>query len=116
MKLLTQKAKFSLHKSQIQIANLKSFSDQFYDSASRLSSSKSSLTFLSLFIYIKHLFVISTSFQSHLIRHSIMQKHLKTLKHSGHSESTRAPGQLEGNRRATGHFKGTRRLLEHSST
>ena len=120
MKLLTQKAKFSLWKSQIQIANLKNFSNQFFDSASRLSSSKSYLTFLSLFIYIKHLFVISTSFQSHLIRHSVMQKAFKdtqmALKHSRHSESTRAPGQSEGNRKAIGHFKDTRSLLEHSST
>ena len=54
IKVPTQKAKFSLYKNQIFIANPKGFSNYRSDFASKLSSSKSSLQFC-LLSYMKHL-------------------------------------------------------------
>ena len=64
----------------------------------------------------KHLFMLSISFKSHLIRHSGTERAFKdtrrTLKHLGHSESTRAVGHSEGTQRAPrGHSEGTQRAL-----
>ena len=106
IKLPTQEAKSNFHKNRIYIADLKSFLNQRFDSASKLSSSKSSIPLISLFIYIKHLFVFSILFSSHLIRHSSTQSALKytrrALKQWRYSKSTRESG--------------TRRALRHLVT
>ena len=88
------------------IYNLKSFSNQRSDSVSKLSSSESSLAFLSSFIYMKHLFILSILFQYYVVRHSSAQVHLKTfIGHSNIPGSQRALGYLESPRRALGHVR-----------
>ena len=63
-----------------------------------------------MFIYIKHLFILSILFQSHLIRHSGTQSAFKdtqrAFKHSKHWESTRAHGGHSDTwaLKALGHF------------
>ena len=65
----------------------------------------------------KHVFMLSILFKSHLIRHSGMgcafKDTQKALEHLRYSESTRAFGHLESTQRALEH-SGTRRALGDS--
>ena len=80
-----------------------------------------SALFFSFSMYIKHLFVLSIQFQSHLIRHSVhsegtqtfkaLRKHSGTLALKGHPEGTqRALGQLESTRSAPRNSRHLRHL------
>ena len=71
IKVATQNTKFNFYKNEIYIVNLKSFSNQRSDSASKLSFPNSFLRFLTLFVYIKHLSILS---MSHLIRQWCRQR------------------------------------------
>ena len=84
IKVLTQKPRFNLYKKQISKTSFKSF--------------LSTLIF-SFWMYIKHVFMLSISFQSHLVKHSAL-------------------GHLEGTWRALGGYLGIRALkaLGHSGT
>ena len=99
IKAPTQKANFNLYKKQISKANFKSFP---------------SALFFSFCIYTKHLFMLSISFKSHLIRHSgtgcTFTDTQRVLEHFRHSESTRALGHSEGTQRAIGGHLGTQHL------
>ena len=78
----------------------------------------------------KHIFMLSILFKSHLIRHSgtehvfeNTQRTFEGLRHSestqralGHSEDTQTLGGHSGTRRTLGHLEGTRALGGHSST
>ena len=66
IKVATQKTKFNLYKNQFYIVDLKRFSNQRSDSASKLSFLNSFLPFLTLFVYIKHLFILSISHLSRI--------------------------------------------------
>ena len=104
------------------IYNLKSFSNQHSDSVSKLSSSESSLAFLSSFIYMKHLF-----YTQHFVpilcgqtfeHASAFKDTYRALKHSRLSESTEVLGEpSEGTRarKALWHLD-TRRALGQLST
>lgn len=100
-KVSTEKVKFNFYKTQIYIANLKSFWKQGSDSASKISFSKSFLAFLPLLIYIRHLSIL---LKSHLIRHS----GAKCI--SRHSKSTQSFKVL------VEHSDIQRTLLGHSGT
>ena len=120
IKVSKQKAKFlqNLYLNQISQTNFKSFSNQQSDTASILSSLNSSLTlflFAFLSFYMKHIFMLSILFKSHLIRHSgtgngfkDTQRAFKHLRHSGtwalgeHSEGTCTLGHF-GIWQALGH-------------
>ena len=109
MKVPMQKSKIQSLQSRVYIANLnlKSFSNQRFDSALKLSYAKSSPLFLSSFICKKHLFLFNILFQSHLIRHSSSQNIFKdTQRALGHSQGTWALKSL-------GHTT-TQRVLGHS--
>ena len=106
LKVPTQKEKFNLHKNQTYLANLKPFSNHSSVSASKLSSLKSSLPFLSLFTSIKHLLIISILFQSYLISYSGTQSAFKDSAHSNIHIKRRT---LEGH-------SDTQRVLEHSES
>ena len=75
-----------------------------------------------LSFYMKHIFLLSILFKSHLIRYSgtglAFKDTLRALKHLRHSESTGALGHSESTRRALGHLMhlGTRTIkaLRHS--
>ena len=86
-----QKRKFNPYRNQIYIANLRTFSNQRSVSALKLSFLKSSLPFVSLFMCIKHLFILRILFQSNLIRRSVTHSaSINTrwaLEDSSHSES-----------------------------
>ena len=58
IKVPTQKAKFSFYKKPIYIANLKIFLNLRFDSASKVSSSKSPLLFISFCSFIKRYFIL----------------------------------------------------------
>ena len=84
IKVLTQKARFNLYKKQISKTSFKSF--------------LSALIF-SFWMYIKHVFMLSISFQPHLVKHSAL-------------------GHLEGTWRALGGYLDIRALkaLGHAET
>ena len=94
IKAPTQKANFNLYKKQISKANFKSFP---------------SALFFSFCIYTKHLFMLSVSFKSHLIRHSGTGCTFTDTQRElfRHSESTRALAHSEGTPRAIGGHLGT---------
>ena len=66
IKVATQKTKFNLYKNQFYIVDLKRFSNQSSDSALKLSFLNSFLPFLTLFVYIKYLFILSVSHLSRI--------------------------------------------------
>ena len=86
-----QKRKFNPYRNQIYIANLRTFPNQRSVSALKISFRKSSPPFVSLFMFIKHLFILSILFQSNLIRRSVTHSaSINTqwaLEHSSHSKS-----------------------------
>ena len=96
IKVSTPKAKFSTCKNQISYASLKGFSNLHSKSASKLSSSKSFLSFLSFFTLIKHILKLRILFQLLLLSHSGTKRSLKS--------------NIQGTRRALGHL-GTQRVL-----
>ena len=107
VKVPTEKARSNLNKTQTFKTNFKSFPNQRSD--------------FSLLHVQKHLFMLSISFQSHLIRHSGAGRTFKdtqtVIKHLRHWESTRALRHSEGTQRALGGHLGTQRALEkHSGT
>ena len=116
IKVPTQRAKFcrKLYINQISQTNFKSFSNQRSDTTSILSSLNSLLPFF-LFpfpsFYMKHTFMLSILFKSHLIRHSgtgrAFKDTLRALEHSKHSESTRALGHSDSTQRALAGHSGT---------
>ena len=67
----------------------------------------------------KHIFLLSILFKSHLIRYSgtgrAFKDTLRALEHLRHSESTGALGHSESTRRALGHLMhlGTRTIIAH---
>ena len=67
----------------------------------------------------KHIFLLSILFKSHLIRYSgtglAFKDTLRALEHLRHSESTGALGHSESTRRALGHLMhlGTRTIMAH---
>ena len=111
----TQKAKFNLYENQIYIANFKIFSNKCFGSAYKLSSSKSSLPFLLLFIYMMYLFILSILIQSQMIRHLGTQSAFDETQRAlrDHLESTFKA--LQGTRRPLRN-QDTRRASRHSST
>ena len=70
-------------------------------------------------MYIKHLFIVIISFQSHLIGYSgtgrTFKDNQRALEHLRHSESTGALGHSEGTQKALGGHLGTW-ALGHSGT
>ena len=108
LKVPTQKVRFSLHKNKISKTNFKSFPNQ-----------RSDFFFLHIHKTSKHLFMLSISFQSHLIRYSgtgrTFKDNQRALEHLRHSESTGALGHSEGTQKALGGHLGTW-ALGHSGT
>ena len=74
-----------------------------------------SALFFSFSMYIKHLFVLSIQFQSHLIRHSVHSEGTQTFKALGkHSGTLALRGHAEGTQRALVHLESTRSAPRNS--
>ena len=112
-----------LHKSDIPTQFPKLFkSALWYCFNIKLLKFFSAIFFLFAFLsfYMKHVFMLSILFKSHLIRHSGTGRAFKdtqrALKHLRHSKSTLALGHSESTHRVLGHLKGTLALGGHLGT
>ena len=109
----------TLYINQISPTNIKSFSNQRPDTASILSSLNSSLTFfyrLYRSFYMKHIFMVSTLFKSHPIRHSDMGHAFKDTQRALDHLDTRTLGHLESTQGALWGHLGTQAFGVHSGS